>query len=449
MNRIVVVALLASCGSSPPKAVEAPPVAQPEPPAPPPVEKPASIIPDTPAGKTLAAWLDAFNSADAVKMKAFAEQYKAPPQYVDAGFREGTGGFELVSIDKSEPTFVRFVVKEKVSPMTAVGWLRVKDGSPIEVDSMRLRAIPEGMTAKDMEGTVDQATRDRVIDAAIAKLNEYYVFPDVAKKMETELRQRQRQAAYDTQDAQTFATLLTDHLRGVSNDKHLMVVWTPKALPETEVKQAPDKAKMQQQLEKMNCMFSKTETLDGNIGYLKFDAFADPTICGPKASEAFAALADVKSLIIDLRENGGGDPAMVAYVSSYLFAKKTHLNDLYDRKENKTTQYWTKTDVPGTKLAKQPVFVLTSKNTFSGAEEFAYNLKSLKRAKIIGETTGGGAHPTTMKRLDAHFAIGVPFARAINPITKKNWEGTGVEPDVKVPAAEALDKAKELAAAKR
>jgi C-terminal processing protease CtpA/Prc len=102
--------------------------------------------------------------------------------------------------------------------------------------------------------------------------------------------------------------------------------------------------------------------------------------------------------------------------------------------------------VPGKKFAKQPVYVLTSSKTFSGAEEFAYNLKNLKRATIVGETTGGGAHPTMGKRVDDHFMIGVPFARAINPITKTNWEGTGVTPDVAVPADQALETAKQLAA---
>jgi C-terminal processing protease CtpA/Prc len=92
------------------------------------------------------------------------------------------------------------------------------------------------------------------------------------------------------------------------------------------------------------------------------------------------------------------------------------------------------------------VFVLTSKRIFSGAEEFSYNLKNLKRATIMGETTGGGAHPVSGHRIDDHFMIGVPFARAVNPISKMNWEGTGVEPDVKVPADEALDVAKKMAA---
>ena len=135
-------------------------------------------------------------------------------------------------------------------------------------------------------------------------------------------------------------------------------------------------------------------------------------------------------------------------VSSYLFDKPTHLNDLYNRKDDFTTQYWTLPYVPGATLADKPAFVLTSKNTFSGAEEFTYNLKNLKRATVVGEVTGGGAHPVSGHRIDEHFTIGVPFARAVNPISKKNWEGTGVAPDVQVKAADALEKAEELALSK-
>ena len=139
---------------------------------------------------------------------------------------------------------------------------------------------------------------------------------------------------------------------------------------------------------------------------------------------------------------------MIALISSYLFDHPTHLNDNYDRKEDTTAQYWTMPFVPGVRLSDKPAFVLTSKNTFSGAEEFSYNLKNLKRAMIIGETTGGGAHPTTGRRIDDHFMIQVPFARAINPISKTNWEGVGVEPDVPTKASEALDVATKLAAGK-
>jgi retinol-binding protein 3 len=191
--------------------------------------------------------------------------------------------------------------------------------------------------------------------------------------------------------------------------------------------------------------FEKVERFPSNIGYLKFNGFQDPEICGPTVAAAMNFLAHVDALIIDLRDNGGGDPKMVAYISSHLFAEPTHLNDLYNRKEDKTTEFWTLRDVPGARLADNPVFAPTSKRTFSGAEEFAYNLKNLKRATIIGEATGGGAHPVSGHRIDDHFIIGAPFARAINPISKTNWEGTGVAPDIKVPASEALDAAKKMA----
>ena len=198
-------------------------------------------------------------------------------------------------------------------------------------------------------------------------------------------------------------------------------------------------------MERVNCGFKKAEILEDNIGYLKFDFFADPGICGPTVVAAMNFLANVDAIIFDLRENGGGDPKMVAFVSSYLFAERTHLNDLWTRKGDVTEQYWTGPYVPGKSLDGKPAFVLTSKNTFSGGEEFTNNLKVLKRAKIVGETTGGGAHPVRGHRITEHFGIDVPFARAINPVTHTNWEGTGVEPDVKVNGSQALEEAIKLA----
>jgi C-terminal processing protease CtpA/Prc len=224
-------------------------------------------------------------------------------------------------------------------------------------------------------------------------------------------------------------------------------MFSPEVLPKGEPKRTPDdEARMRTELERDNCAFEKVERLPSNIGYLKFNAFLDPAICVPTAMAAMNFLGNVDAIIFDLRANGGGDPKMIAFISTYLFGEPTHLNDLYNRKEDSTTQYWTMPYVPGKKLTGKPVFVLTSKRTFSGAEEFSYNLKNLKRATIIGETTGGGAHPVSGHRVDDHFMIGVPFAKAVNPISKTNWEGTGVEPDVKVPANEALDVAKKMAA---
>jgi C-terminal processing protease CtpA/Prc len=201
-------------------------------------------------------------------------------------------------------------------------------------------------------------------------------------------------------------------------------------------------------MKRANCAFDKAEILFGNIGYVKFDGFMDPSVCAPTVTAALSFVANADALIFDLRENGGGDPAMVAFIASYLFDGRTHLNDLYNRKENSTEQYWTLAYVPGERMPKQPVYVLTSKRTFSGAEEFAYDLQTQKRATLVGETTGGGAHPVAGHTVADYFMVGVPFAKAVNPVTKTNWEGTGVEPDVKVSAAVALTTAEKLAAEK-
>jgi C-terminal processing protease CtpA/Prc len=121
---------------------------------------------------------------------------------------------------------------------------------------------------------------------------------------------------------------------------------------------------------------------------------------------------------------------------------------MVDRDGEVVAEYWTLDDIPGERLRKNvPVFVLTSNRTFSGAEEFAYNLQNLDRATLVGETTGGGAHPVRAEWLGGRFIMAVPYMRARNPVSNRNWEGTGVEPDVNVPASEAMEKAQALARA--
>ena len=266
------------------------------------------------------------------------------------------------------------------------------------------------------------------------------------------LRVRRARGAYDAEgNGIAFALRLHNELRELSHDKHLRVDYSVRPLPPQGAGDAPPTpspevvARRRQRLDEINCGFVKAERLEGNVGYLKFNMFGDPDICGPTAAAAMNFLAGTRALIVDLLDNGGGAPSMVAYISSYLFSQRTHLNDLWNRKTGATQEFWTRDDVPGRRFgSEKPVYVLTSQRTFSGAEEFAYNLKSLKRATIIGETTGGGAHPVSGHRIDEHFMMGVPDARAINPITHTNWEGVGVEPDVKVPASQALAAALKL-----
>jgi hypothetical protein len=409
-------------------------------------------IPDTSAGHTFKAWLDAFNSGDRAVEEKYLHTYDPEKSLDDEmRFRGMTGGFVLLQILKSDTLRLEFMVKEHNSETVAIGKMEVKAGDPAQVANFSLRAVPPGTKAADLNFKIDAATRAKVIDGGAAALNESYVFPDTAKKMEEAVRAHLKKGDYDAiTDGDDFAKRLTDDFQAVSHDKHLHVMFSPASLPDMD-SQTPDpkrEAEERKEMERMNCGFNKAEILEGNVGYLKFDFFADPAICGPTVVAAMNFLANVDAIIFDLRENGGGDPKMVAFISSYLFAERTHLNDLWTRKGDVTDQYWTLQYVPGKRLDGKPAFVLTSKDTFSGGEEFTYNLKTLKRATIVGENTGGGAHPVRGHRITEHFGIGVPFARAINPITHTNWEGIGVEPDVKVPSADALSKAKALAAEK-
>ena len=291
--------------------------------------------------------------------------------------------------------------------------------------------------------TIDAATRTQVVDSILKRLNDSYVFPDIAKKMEQSIRERVDKKEYDQiTSAKQFATKLTDDLQAVSKDKHLRVRYSSEVIPERGPRREPSAEEQEQRrrdLTYMNHGFSKVERLPGNIGYLEFLNFMDEELGADTVAAAMNFLKNSDALIIDMRRNGGGNPAMVALVCSYLFGPEpVHLNDLYWREGNRTDEFWTRKEVAGKRYLNKDVYVLTSNRTFSGAEEFSYNLKNLKRATIVGETTGGGAHPGGGFRISEHFQMFVPTGRAISPITKTNWEGTGVTPDVSVPADQAL-----------
>ena len=294
---------------------------------------------------------------------------------------------------------------------------------------------PPAVTAQD---------RAAIIDDITAALNEVYVFPETAKKMEEHLRRQLRSGAYDKLGTLTdFTQKLTEDLQSVSKDLHLNVGWNPEQPGEAEGTVPPEELRKRfaDQLRRDNYCFKKVERMTGNVGYLKLDCFAQAELGGATAVAAMGFLAGSDALIFDLRDNGGGSPSMIQLLISYLTeGEPTHLNSFYIRKGDRTEQFWTNAWVPGTRRPDIPVFVLTSGRTFSAAEEFTYNLKNMKRGTIVGETTGGGAHPVDQHRVKGYpVVVSLPFGRAINPISGTNWEGTGVEPDVKVPAAEALE----------
>jgi hypothetical protein len=297
------------------------------------------------------------------------------------------------------------------------------------------------------------AERAEVIKAILKELEESYVFPDVARKMRQAIEARIQRKEYDAvATGQELARKLTAHLQEVSKDRHLRVMCHTGKLPPKPRGQKPtakDQERMRQRARKRNGAFRRVERLPGNVGFLRVDGFMHPDAAAEPAAAAMNFLAHTDALIIDLRWNGGGAPQGVALLSSYLFdAKPVHLNSLYWRKGDRTEEFWTLKEVAGKRYLGKEVYLLTSRRTFSAAEEFAYNLQNLKRVTIVGETTGGGAHPGGPVPIGDHFLVFVPTGRAINPVTKTNWEGTGVKPDVSVSADKALETAHQLAVQK-
>lgn len=304
---------------------------------------------------------------------------------------------------------------------------------------------PKGPRQNDM--VIDQAQREEVVQRLITDLNGYYVFPDKAKAMESHLQAKLKGGQYDgITSADKFAATLTADIQQVAQDRHLDVAYSEAVIRSQaeEDADAPTPERLAR-MRSLNYGVEKVERLPFNIGYLDLRSFSPPDLAGPKLAAAMAVLADTEALIIDLRCNNGGDPKTVALLASYLFDERTHLNDIYDRGTDRTEQYWTSEQVAGPRYGGQrKVYLLTSHDTFSAAEDFSYALKNLKRATLIGATTGGGAHPGRERRFNDHFGGIVPTGRSISPITHTDWEGVGVVPDIAVSPDKALDHAQTL-----
>ena len=297
------------------------------------------------------------------------------------------------------------------------------------------------------------AERRQLVATTIRLLNERYVFPDVAKQLARKVRSRQR--VYEAlPDGYALAKQLTADLYAVAHDKHLGVGYHPEGVPADQVwldkpsaeQQASQLAAMRQGMQRENFGILDLSVLRYNIGYLNFKYLAAPEVAGDSYVAALNYLAHTDALILDLRQCGGATSEYaIPLLCSYFFAGPTHLNDLYWRAGNRTQQSWTYTQVPGTRYLNQPIYVLIGPDTFSGAEELAYDLQTQHRATLIGQTTGGGANPGGTFRLTEHFEAFIPVGRAINPLTHTNWEGTGVGPDTAVAPLRALHTAQVLA----
>jgi hypothetical protein len=286
------------------------------------------------------------------------------------------------------------------------------------------------------------------IDAMLASTERAfnnYVFPNVAAKTVAMLRSNTpRYEKLSNPDA--FKAAVNADLYAATRDKHVRISYPMPALF------SPSKPNLTaaHHLESFeNYGFREVRRLPGNIGYIAFDYFSDDAGVGSAIASAMQFVAGTDALIIDLRHNGGGSPRAAQTLEAYLFSDQQQITSIMQRdpKSGTITEYqqYTNATVPGPLYLHKPIYLLTSDHTFSCAEQFTYDLHNLKRVTLVGQTTGGGANPGGFHPIGSQFAVFIPDGRAYSPVTKTNWEGTGIAPDVASTAQNALVKAYTLA----
>lgn len=287
-----------------------------------------------------------------------------------------------------------------------------------------------------------------LVDSLSRKLDKNYIFPEKSLLMGNYLKQQLKKGAYKKiTSPEDLARRLESDIQSVHHDGHLHVSFNPDHAAEllrpmpAERPRGVDSAELRH-ARADNFGFRKAEILNGNIGYVQFDAFAgfvDEAM--PVLASAFGFVSNTDAIILDLRTNGGGSPWMVARIASFFVQEKTRLNDIYERERDTTVAFYAEPVLAKNMKLTQPLYILTGRQTFSAAEDFTYAMQVNKRALIVGDTTGGGAHPTRPFPIGQGFVASIPFARSINHITKTDWEGTGVRPDIAVHADNALQEA--------
>ncbi|MFB7407089.1 S41 family peptidase [Streptomyces sp. NPDC056202] len=287
-----------------------------------------------------------------------------------------------------------------------------------------------------------------VIDETARLVSEQYVFPEIAEQVADLLRRRLAEGAYDVDDAEELAGLVTADLQSVNGDRHLRL--KHHAEPVSPEQGAATMEAMRRDFDTSLGGAPLVRLHDGGIAVLELAPMLFPLDWAAEPLAAALTLTSrAQALVVDLRANRGGDPDTVAFVCSYLLDRRTHLNSMHWRKGDRREQSWSLPHVPGARFGgSKPLYVLTSESTFSAAEELAYDLQQLGRAVVVGERTRGGAHPCKGWTVHPHLEVTVPMGRAVNPVSGTNWEGTGVQPDVLCPAADALDQARALATAR-
>jgi hypothetical protein len=283
----------------------------------------------------------------------------------------------------------------------------------------------------------------RAVAGKVAEIfSSRYIHPDMGSRISAFIRKSLSRGAYDRlKEGRELAERLQKDARSISKDRHIAIRYSPGYIQRSkdpEAKRAAEEnARLRSRLS--NHGFEEIRILPGNIGYLKMNSFNASREAFDTVAAAMGFLARCEAVIIDLRWNPGGDSRMVQVLSSYFLGPEPQiLDEFHYRNQDRIKQIWSLPFVPGPTLEHKDLYILTSGLTFSAAEGLAYDLQALKRATIVGETTLGGGHAVDRVIVRDKFLVQVPHAISINPATGKNFQGTGVKPDIKSNREQAL-----------
>jgi hypothetical protein len=307
-------------------------------------------------------------------------------------------------------------------------------------------------SAHAASATLTVAQARAVVDKEIELVTKNYVFEDKRAAIAAGLRANEAAGKYDIANPAALADTLGSDAIALSHDKHMWVKYDPDqyaAMMEQDKQGAPSEKQIAffiAQETRTNQGYEELKVLPGNIRYVNLVNFLWMGDTPQAVTDAARFMGDGDAVIIDLRENHGGTPDAVRAIVSYFLPPDHRLLMSYHDSvtgESETSRVTDKLAAP--RMVGKPLYVLTSGSTGSAAEEFAYHIKNFKLGTLIGEPTAGAANNDSITPVAPGFVISTSTGRPVHPVTGTNWEGTGVLPDVAVPADRALDRAELLA----
>lgn len=415
-------------------------------------------LPKTAAGKCAAGYFAAFNSGNDEVMQAFFEEHYAleyleshPPEERSAYYERIHGIFgELTALRVALSLELQLTVLADAVKTDNVLVMRfqLENEAPYRLAYVTYSGIdnaevPDGYAdyVATRAAPIDSLLRAETVQSVAEVLRDQYVYPELGRGMADALERKLAAGRYEKAGgAGRLADMLTEDALAVSNDKH---IWVEAQNPMVQQSSDPVNRPVEE-LRRENYDFRKVEVLPGNIGYIKFDMIHDDKEALEIAAAALDSVARCDALIFDIRDNIGGEWGTANLILGYLLPPGTVFGYMYDRDGRRVEERATPDSIPGRPFGRDvPVCVLTSNRTGSAAEGFAYTLKSMGRATIVGETTLGMGHPSKEVVVNDYFRLSVPYLRSENVVTGTSFEGVGVVPQVQVAADRALEVALE------